>query len=179
MAPLRFALPNKGSLSAPAAQMLAEAGYRVNRSGRELIVADPANDVQFFFLRPRDIAVYVGEGSLDVGITGSHYFHKLDPVESPVGGEASERRIPWRIDLGGRMEVRLFRGFFVNFGGNYQWIRDQLHIPLEDIDDEDILLELQQLATDFSYQTSLGIRYRFGSIFSETVNPRFGGGGRD
>lgn len=70
MAPLRFALPNKGSLSAPAAQMLTEAGYRVNRSGRELIVADPANDVQFFFLRPRDIAVYVGEGSLDVGITG-------------------------------------------------------------------------------------------------------------
>ncbi|GAA0210650.1 ATP phosphoribosyltransferase [Saccharothrix mutabilis subsp. mutabilis] len=70
MAPLRFALPNKGSLSAPAAQMLAEAGYRVHRSGRELIVADPANDVQFFFLRPRDIAVYVGEGSLDVGITG-------------------------------------------------------------------------------------------------------------
>ncbi|GGP81882.1 ATP phosphoribosyltransferase [Saccharothrix coeruleofusca] len=70
MAALRFALPNKGSLSAPAAQMLAEAGYRVNRSGRELIVADPANDVQFFFLRPRDIAVYVGEGSLDVGITG-------------------------------------------------------------------------------------------------------------
>ncbi|RKT55849.1 ATP phosphoribosyltransferase [Saccharothrix australiensis] len=70
MAPLRFALPNKGSLSAPAAQMLVEAGYRVHRSGRELIVADPANDVQFFFLRPRDIAVYVGEGSLDVGITG-------------------------------------------------------------------------------------------------------------
>ncbi|NUT96752.1 MAG: ATP phosphoribosyltransferase [Saccharothrix sp.] len=70
MAPLRFALPNKGSLSAPAAQMLSEAGYRVHRSGRELIVADPANDVQFFFLRPRDIAVYVGEGSLDVGITG-------------------------------------------------------------------------------------------------------------
>ncbi|GAA2697822.1 ATP phosphoribosyltransferase [Actinosynnema pretiosum] len=70
MASLRFALPNKGSLSEPAARMLSEAGYRVSRSGRELIVADKANGVQFFFLRPRDIAVYVGEGSLDVGITG-------------------------------------------------------------------------------------------------------------
>lgn len=117
-------------------------------------------------------------GEVDIGVTGSHYFHKLDPVESPIGGETSERRIPWRIDLGGRMEIRVFRGFFVNFGGNYQWIRDQLHIPKEDIDDEDILLELQQLATDFSYETYFGISYRFGSIFSGAVNPRFGGGQR-
>jgi hypothetical protein len=116
-------------------------------------------------------------GEVDVGVTGSHYFHRLNPVEAPDGGQASGRRIPWRIDLGGRLEVRLFRGFFVNFGGNYQWIRDQLHIPKEDLDDEDILLELQQLATDFSYETFFGISYRFGSIFSGAVNPRFGGGG--
>ncbi|KAE8762955.1 ATP phosphoribosyltransferase [Georgenia thermotolerans] len=67
---LRIAVPNKGSLSEPAAQMLAEAGYRSLRNSRELVLADPANDVEFFFLRPRDIAVYVGAGTVDAGITG-------------------------------------------------------------------------------------------------------------
>ena len=67
---LRVAVPNKGSLSESAAEMLREAGYRQRRDPRELVLADPANDVEFFFLRPRDIAVYVGSGTLDVGITG-------------------------------------------------------------------------------------------------------------
>jgi ATP phosphoribosyltransferase len=67
---LRIAVPNKGSLSETAAQMLAEAGYSGRRDPKELIVADPANGVEFFYLRPRDIATYVGSGALDVGITG-------------------------------------------------------------------------------------------------------------
>jgi ATP phosphoribosyltransferase len=67
---LRIAVPNKGSLSEPASEMLREAGYRQRRDGRELVLADPANDVEFFFLRPRDIAVYVGSGTVDAGITG-------------------------------------------------------------------------------------------------------------
>ena len=67
---LRIAVPNKGSLSEPASQMLREAGYRQRRDSRELVLADPANDAEFFFLRPRDIAVYVGEGTVDAGITG-------------------------------------------------------------------------------------------------------------
>lgn len=67
---LRIAVPNKGSLSETAAQMLHEAGYVGRRDPKELIVADPRNDVEFFYLRPRDIATYVGSGALDVGITG-------------------------------------------------------------------------------------------------------------
>jgi len=67
---LRIAVPNKGSLSEPAAEMLREAGYRQRRDSRELVLPDPDNDVEFFFLRPRDIAVYVGEGTVDVGVTG-------------------------------------------------------------------------------------------------------------
>jgi ATP phosphoribosyltransferase len=67
---LRVAVPNKGSLSEQAAQMLREAGYRQRRDGRDLVLVDPDNDVEFFYLRPRDIALYVGEGTLDVGITG-------------------------------------------------------------------------------------------------------------
>jgi ATP phosphoribosyltransferase len=67
---LRIAVPNKGSLSDPACEMLVEAGYRERRDRRELVLPDPDNDVEFFFLRPRDIAVYVGSGTVDVGITG-------------------------------------------------------------------------------------------------------------
>ena len=68
---LRIAVPNKGSLSEPASQMLTEAGYRQRTDSRELVLLDLDNDTEFFFLRPRDIAVYVGSGQLDVGITGA------------------------------------------------------------------------------------------------------------
>lgn len=67
---LRIAVPNKGALSEPASTMLREAGYRQRRDGRELVLPDAENDVEFFFLRPRDIAVYVAEGVVDAGITG-------------------------------------------------------------------------------------------------------------
>ncbi|KGJ75988.1 ATP phosphoribosyltransferase [Cryobacterium roopkundense] len=67
---LRIAVPNKGSLAETAAQMLSEAGYRGRRDPRDLVAADPNNGVEFFYLRPRDIATYVGSGALDVGITG-------------------------------------------------------------------------------------------------------------
>lgn len=67
---LRIAVPNKGALADTAAQMLAEAGYRTRRDPKELTVADPHNDAEFFYLRPRDIATYVGSGALDVGVTG-------------------------------------------------------------------------------------------------------------
>ncbi|TFV90822.1 ATP phosphoribosyltransferase [Blastococcus sp. CT_GayMR20] len=67
---LRIAVPNKGVLSEPAAEMLAESGYRQRRSTKDLAVYDPDNDTEFFYLRPRDIAVYVAAGTLDVGITG-------------------------------------------------------------------------------------------------------------
>jgi ATP phosphoribosyltransferase len=67
---LRVAVPNKGSLAEPASRMLREAGYRQRSQARELVLHDPENDTEFFFLRPRDIATYVGSGQLDVGITG-------------------------------------------------------------------------------------------------------------
>lgn len=67
---LRIAVPNKGSLAETAAEMLAEAGYAGRRDSKTLHVIDADNDVEFFFLRPRDIAIYVASGALDVGITG-------------------------------------------------------------------------------------------------------------
>lgn len=67
---LRIALPNKGSLSDPADRMLAEAGYRTRRDRRDLVLVDPEADIEFYYLRPRDIATYVASGRLDLGITG-------------------------------------------------------------------------------------------------------------
>lgn len=79
---LRIAVPNKGSLSEPACEMLREAGYRQRRDSRELVLPDPDNDVEFFFLRPRDVAVYVGAGTVDVGITGRDLL--IDSASSAV-----------------------------------------------------------------------------------------------
>ena len=67
---LRIAVPNKGALSDETIDMLREAGYRTRRDSKELVVRDIENDVDFFYLRPRDIAVYVGSGTVDAGLTG-------------------------------------------------------------------------------------------------------------
>ena len=67
---LRVAVPNKGSLAQVAIATLREAGYRQRTDDRDLIISDPDNGVEFYYLRPRDIAVYVGSGELEAGITG-------------------------------------------------------------------------------------------------------------
>ena len=67
---LRIAVPNKGALSQAASEILRESGYRQREDSKQLTLVDADNGVEFFYLRPRDIALYVGEGTLDVGITG-------------------------------------------------------------------------------------------------------------
>lgn len=79
---LRIAVPNKGSLSGPAAEMLHEAGYQQRRESKELRIVDPGNEVEFFYLRPRDIAIYVSSGRLDIGITGRDLL-----IDSGAGAE--------------------------------------------------------------------------------------------
>jgi ATP phosphoribosyltransferase len=68
---LRVALPNKGTLAEPAATMMREAGYRQRSDSRDLSIADEENDIEFFYLRPKDIATYVGSGDLHLGVTGA------------------------------------------------------------------------------------------------------------
>jgi ATP phosphoribosyltransferase len=87
---LKIAVPNKGALAEAAAQMLLEAGYRQRRNSKDLVTLDPDNDVEFFYLRPRDIAIYVGEGTLDVGITGRDLLldsgaHAVENIELGFG----------------------------------------------------------------------------------------------
>jgi ATP phosphoribosyltransferase len=81
---LRIAVPNKGSLAEPAAQMLVEAGFHQRGDSRELVLLDAENDTEFFFLRPRDIAVYVGSGQVDVGITGEDLLLDSGAAAEPV-----------------------------------------------------------------------------------------------
>ncbi|WBL18368.1 ATP phosphoribosyltransferase [Citricoccus sp. NR2] len=82
---LRIAVPNKGALSEAARDILQEAGYRQRRDTKELVMIDPENEVEFFYLRPRDIAVYVAGGSLDVGLTGRDLY-----LDAQVGDDAEE-----------------------------------------------------------------------------------------
>jgi ATP phosphoribosyltransferase len=67
---LQIALPNKGSLSQAAIDLVREAGYHCRRYSRELVVRDKSNPIEYIFLRPKDIAIYVSRGLLDLGITG-------------------------------------------------------------------------------------------------------------
>ena len=82
---LRIAVPNKGSLSDAARETLVEAGYRQRRDSKELVLVDPDNGVEFFYLRPRDIAIYVAKGTLDAGLTGRDLF-----LDAQVGDAAEE-----------------------------------------------------------------------------------------
>ena len=95
---LRIAVPNKGSLADTAAEMLAEAGYTGRRDPKDLHVIDPINEVEFFYLRPRDIAVYVGQGTLDVGLTGRDV-ERLPQVSRVVAAVPGRERV--RAEEGG------------------------------------------------------------------------------
>ena len=103
-------------------------------------------------------------GRMRLSLTGSQYLHDADR---------------YRVALNGSVSMRLFRGFSVNVGGSYAWVRDQLFLPTGGASQEDVLLRQRQLQTNFNYATVVGFSYQFGSIFNNVVNPRFGGGGGD
>lgn len=108
---LKIAVPNKGSLADAAAEMLREAGYHQRNDPKDLVLVDEANGVEFYYLRPRDIAVYVGEGTLDLGITGRDML--LDS-----GAEATEvlslgfgaTRFRFAAPAGGELDVAQLAG---------------------------------------------------------------------
>lgn len=102
-------------------------------------------------------------GSVEISLEGSHYFHDLSKN---------------RILLFGDLNIRIFKGLSLNLFGRYAAVRDQLSLPRGETSLEEILLRRKELATDYDYFASIGISYSFGSIFSNVVNPRFGGGGQ-
>ncbi|HET9873141.1 MAG TPA: ATP phosphoribosyltransferase [Propionibacteriaceae bacterium] len=108
---LKVAVPNKGSLSEAASQMLREAGYAQRTDPKELVLLDEANGVEFFYLRPRDIAVYVGEGTLDIGVTGRDML--LDsraPATEVIPLGFGRSRFRFAAPVGGQMTVDRLQG---------------------------------------------------------------------
>ncbi len=98
-------------------------------------------------------------GSIGASVQGSTFLHDLATNNL-------------RADLG--VYINLFRGFSFNVGGQYSRIRDQISLPGRDYTPEEILLELKRLATGYYLRFEIGLNYRFGSIYSNVVNPRFG-----
>jgi len=130
---LRIAVPNKGSLSEAACAMLHEAGYR-QRSDRELLVVDPDSGAELFFLRPRDIAVYVGSGRLDIGITGRDLLldSRAEAEEIlPLGFGRSTFRFAGRPGTGSTLEDLKGRRIATSYPGIVRAHLDRAGIPAE------------------------------------------------
>jgi hypothetical protein len=100
-------------------------------------------------------------GSTDLTLEGSHYFHDFSKL---------------RLRLSGRINLRLFGSLSLDLSGSIAMIRDDLSLRKGKADVADVLTRVQRLASDYDINTRIGFRYTFGSIFSNVVNPRFGGG---
>jgi hypothetical protein len=98
-------------------------------------------------------------GSLRTSLEGSHYFHDWSKH---------------KLDLFTNLDLRIFRGLSLNLFGSVALIRDQLNLPKQTATTEEILLRRRELATNYRYYLSMGLRYKFGSIYNNIVNPRFG-----
>lgn len=101
-------------------------------------------------------------GNVSGSVTASQYLHDLSKQN---------------VNFFGGATLRLVRGFSVSFFGSYAIVRDQLFLPKSGATQQQILVQQQQLATNYSYFVSIGLSYTFGSIHNNVVNPRFGGGG--
>lgn len=77
-----------------------------------------------------------------------------------------------RLQLFGRLTVRLIKGLSVRFSGNFEIIRDQINLPAGDASIEDVLLQQKQIATDFELGFNVGLSYTFGSAFNNIINTR-------
>lgn len=102
-------------------------------------------------------------GSINLAVDGSQYLHETDKYSTTV--------------YGGLSDIRLFKGFSLNLNGNYSVVRDQITLARGNRTQDEVLLRQRELATSYRYYLSLGLSYRFGSIFNNVVNPRFGGSG--
>ena len=101
-------------------------------------------------------------GDVRINVQGSHFLHDFDRNNLQVSGNVS---------------FRITRGLDVNFGGSYTLVADQLYLPFEDLTDDQLLTGARSAATDKRHNFSVGLSYRFGSIFNNVVNNRFPGGG--
>ena len=122
---MKIAVPNKGSLADASIQILKEAGYRQRSDSRDLVLSDPDNGVEFYYLRPRDIALYVGSGELQAGITGRDLLIDSDASAEEIlpldfGGSTFRFAAPngakWEIkDISGKRVASAYPGLVSNY----------------------------------------------------------------
>lgn len=122
---MKIAVPNKGSLADSSIQILKEAGYRQRTDSRDLVLVDPDNGVEFYYLRPRDIALYVGTGELQAGITGRDLLIDSGASAEEVlpldfGGSTFRFAAPsggsWKIsDINGKRVASAYPGLVENY----------------------------------------------------------------
>ena len=125
---MKIAVPNKGSLADASIQVLKEAGYRQRSDSRDLVLTDAENGVEFYYLRPRDIALYVGSGELHAGITGRDLL--IDSAASAeevlpldFGGSTFRFAAPvnskWQLkDIAGKRVASAYPGLVQNYLDN-------------------------------------------------------------
>jgi ATP phosphoribosyltransferase len=122
---MKIAVPNKGSLAELSIQVLKEAGYRQRTDSRDLVLVDPENNVEFYYLRPRDIALYVGSGELQAGITGRDLLIDSGASADEVlplnfGGSTFRFAAPngssWKLsDIAGKRVASAYPGLVENY----------------------------------------------------------------
>jgi hypothetical protein len=98
-------------------------------------------------------------GNASASIEGSHYFHDFEKN---------------RLQIYGNLDIRVFKGLSLDINGRYDLVHDQLSLPVGDASLDEVLLARKELLTSYDYSISVGLRYTFGSVYSNVVNPRFG-----
>jgi len=139
-------------------RILYKIGYGSYRYREETIFDKTSEDL---FNESLSITLELNEpwGTAEFSLQGSHYFHDFGKN---------------RFRLSGELSFRIFKGLSLDIDGNYSATRDQLSLPKGETTLEEILLRRTELASSYRFFTSIGLSYRFGSVFSNVVNPRFG-----
>ncbi len=100
-------------------------------------------------------------GSVNVSLEGSNYLNDFSKNN---------------IQLECSINIRIVKGLSFSVRGGIARIHDQISLVKGELSEADILLQLQELASSYRIDGSLGLTYTFGSIFNNIVNPRFGNG---
>ncbi len=132
-------------------------GYVYNDYFRETIFGKTEEGLLNHQLKG-EVSINQPWGQIETGLLGSQYLHDLSRL---------------RVEFFGQTSIRLFKGFFLSFQAEYDVVRDQISLPKGEASLEEILLKQRELATDFSFSSSIAITYTFGSKYANIVNTRF------
>jgi len=79
----------------------------------------------------------------------------------------------FNLNIDAEVDIRITGGLSFNIYTSASLTRDQLFLPKEGATAQEVLTRRRQLASGYSFYSSFGISYRFGSKLNNFVNPRF------